>query len=85
MNYKVDWSPLAVEELAAMWLAATDKTGVSKASHNLELKLGTAPFLVGVPYGSSVRRLVLDSPIGMGFDIVEDDKKVIVQSCWLIS
>ena len=84
MNYTVEWAPFAVDELAAVWLSAADQAGLTRTLHLLEQLLGSTPFSVGQPAGSSVRRLVLVAPVGLGFDIVEDDKKVIVQACWLV-
>lgn len=84
MNYTVEWSPLAVNELAAAWLEASDQWNATHVLHSLTQSLASAPFTVGRPHGSTVRRVVLSEPIGLAFDIIEDDKKVIVQSCWLV-
>jgi len=84
VNYTVEWAELAVDELAAAWLSATDQAGATRVLHILEQALGSTPFSVGRPFGSSVRRFVLAPPVRLAFDIVEDDKKVIVQACWLV-
>ena len=57
---------------------------MTAASAELDDGLSDTPFEVGSPRGSSVRRFALLPPLGITFDIVEDDKKVIVQTCWLV-
>ena len=84
MNYTVEWAPMAVEELAAAWLSSAHRSEVSRFAHLLEHALATAPFRVGSAYGSSVLRMVFTPCLGAGFYIVEDDKKVIVQTCWRV-
>ncbi len=84
MNYTVEWTPLAVNESAAAWLEASDQWSATHALYLLTQSLASAPFGVGRPYGSTVQRIVISEPIGLAFAIVEDDKKVIVQSCWLV-
>ena len=84
MNYTVEWSPLAVNELALAWMGATDQWSATHALHSLTQSLISTPFSAGRPHGSTVRRIVVSEFVGLAFDIVEDDKKVIVQSCWLV-
>jgi hypothetical protein len=33
MNYSVQWTERALDELAAVWTAASDRNGVTTASH----------------------------------------------------
>ncbi len=84
MNYTVIWSREAESGLAEAWLDAVDRSLVSATSSFLEMSLGQTPFLVGDPLASSVNRFAVHRPIGITYDIIEDDKKVIVQSCWLV-
>jgi len=50
----------------------------------LEQEPADTPFQVGHPHRSGVNRFAIATPLGILFDIVEDDKKVIVQTCWLV-
>ncbi len=84
MKYTVIWSPQAEAGLAEAWLDAVDRSLVCATSSFLEMSLGQTPFLVGDPLASSVNRFAVQPPLGITFDIIEDDKKVIVQSCWLV-
>ena len=83
MSYTVTWSTDAESELAEAWLDAADRTDFSRAAAELEDELCLTPFRVGAQRASSVNRYASRPPIGIVFDIVEDDKKVIVQACWL--
>lgn len=84
MNYIVIWSRRAENDLADAWLDAADREAVTDASAELDAGLADRPFRVGNPRGSTVRRYAVLPPLGIAFDIVEDDKKVIVQTCWLV-
>jgi hypothetical protein len=84
MNYRVIWSPRAEAQLAAVWTAAPNRNDVSVMADLLERSIGSDPFRVGRWRASSVNRVVTASPLGLLFDIVEDDKKVIVQALWFV-
>jgi len=84
MNYTVTWSEFAEPELAIVWMDAPDRTAVTLAAAEADRLLAESPFQVGRPHGSSVCRLARHGPLGIIFDIIEDDKKVIVQTCWLV-
>ena len=84
MKYTVIWSPQAESALAEAWLDAANRNAVSAASSTLERAIGKFPLRVGRPLASSVNRIAVISPLEIAFDIIEDDKKVIVQSCWLV-
>ena len=84
MNYSITWTSFAESELAIVWLDAPDRNAVTVAAAQVERLLAQTPFLVGRGHGSTVRRLAILGPLGIIFDIVEDDKKVIVQTCWRV-
>jgi hypothetical protein len=65
-----------------VWLAAPDRTSVTMASHRLDKDLSDDPFGVGVPRDSSVNRTAVDPPLGIDYEIIEDDKKVRVLRVW---
>jgi hypothetical protein len=83
MNYTVEWTQPAEDELIALWMAAPDQSLMTTAVHRLEQRLQFNPY-VGRAHQSSVNRVVLSSPIGIWFDIIEDDRKVLVLSVWPI-
>lgn len=47
MTYTVVWLPPALQALAAIWVAATDRNAVTRASNNIDRALGTDPQTVG--------------------------------------
>ncbi len=81
MNYTVIWSPSAEDQLILVWLAATDRTAVTLVAHRLESALVDQPF-IGRPRNASVNRTATDSPLGIDFEIIEDDKKVRIIRVW---
>lgn len=85
MNYTVIWSLEAEAQLATVWVNAADRNEISVLTDLIDRSLGLNPFRVGRRRASSVNRTAIVSPLAIMFDIIEDDKKVIVQSCWLIS
>jgi hypothetical protein len=79
MNYRVEWAPRAEQQLAAVWVAATDRGAVTAAAHWLDDELARGPLRLGDPVDSSVHRVGSFDVLGIEFEIVEDDKLVIVQ------
>jgi len=84
MNYTVTWLAVAEQDLATVWLAAPDRTAVALAAHRLDDTLGDDPLRFGESRQSSVHRVGFDLPLGVEFEVIEDDKKVIVQGAWLV-
>ena len=82
MNYTVTWTPTAEQELAAVWLGSSERNAVTTASHRLDHDLARDPFGRGLPRNSSVNRTATDLPLGIDFEIIEDDKKVRVLRVW---
>ena len=84
MNYTVIWEPRAENDLTNAWLAATDQLAVTNAAHRLDLALERHPLVIGLPRNSSVNRTAVDLPLGIDYEIIEDDKIVRVIRAWLI-
>lgn len=85
MTYAVIWDLDAEQELADLWLAATDHDAVNFAAHRIDQVLAIHPLQFGQPRGSSVRRYATVGPLGVLFEIIEDDKKVLVHGITAIS
>jgi hypothetical protein len=85
MNYTVFWTPDAEQELAAAWLAASDRDAVALMAHRLEQRLRADPRAVGDARRSSVERVVYAAPLSLSFMIIVDDLKVFVTAVHLIS
>jgi hypothetical protein len=82
MSYTVIWEPPAENNLADVWLAAPDQLAVTQAAHRLDMALAQHPFAIGIARNSSVNRTATDFPLGIDYEIIEDDKKVRVLRVW---
>jgi hypothetical protein len=49
MRHTVVWNPAALDDLARIWLTATDRLDVSRSSHEIERQLKYAPTTMGQP------------------------------------
>jgi hypothetical protein len=79
MKYQVIWQTIAEEELASIWLASADRNAVSTAAAWFDSRLSRLPLNLGESRDSSVHRIACRPPLGIEFEIIEDDKRVIVQ------
>jgi hypothetical protein len=84
MNYRVDWAPRAEQQLAAAWIAATDRAAVTTAAARLDAYLARDPLRLGDALDSSVYRIAFIDPLGAEFEVIEDDKRVIVQGVFAV-
>jgi len=79
MNYEVFWGPIAESMLAEIWLDAPNRGFATQTAADLERKLAQDPLHLGESRASSVQRIVYQPPLGIEFEVIEDDKRVIVQ------
>ena len=80
MNYRVTWNPPAEGDLAAIWVAAVDRRAVTDAAAQIDALLAYAPLALGESRTSSVHRVVYHDQLGVEYEVIEDDKRVIVQA-----
>ncbi len=71
--------------LARIWIASADRTSVTVAAASLETALALQPLKIGESRSSSVHRVAYEHPLGIEYEVVEDDKKVIVQGVFFIA
>jgi plasmid stabilization system protein ParE len=81
MRYTVHWTPAAERDLADVWLNAADRNAVTSASHVIDLLLAQDPDQQGEVCFDTVRTLVV-SPLGVDFEVIEDDRIVYVLTVW---
>lgn len=79
MKYEVIWYRKAEQELAALWLSADDRNAISRTAAELDRSLARAPLELGESRASSVQRVAFVPPLGIEFEVIEDDNRVIVQ------
>lgn len=83
MNYEVVWDQVAERELAAAWLAAADRGAVTRAAAWLDRQLAADPLRLGESRASSVHRVAFRPPLGIEFEVIEDDKRVVVRGVFV--
>jgi hypothetical protein len=74
MHYTVTTSPTAEEELAFIWIIASDRDAVSRASNEIDKLLRRSPLSCGINHGS-FRTLTVD-PLLVAFTVSPDDRQV---------
>jgi len=82
MSYTVIWVPVAENRLADTWLAAPDRAAVTRAAHLIDQDLAHNPYARGFPRNASVNRTAVEYPLGVEYEIIEDDKTVRVLTVW---
>ncbi len=82
MMFTVVWTPAAEQNLAALWLQASDRNMLAMASNTIDALLRQDPQTRGDPCFDTVRELIIP-PLGVDFDVQEPDRMVYVLSAWL--
>jgi hypothetical protein len=81
LNFQVLWAPEAEEELAGIWLSATDRNAITVAAHLIDSALRTKPEDAGESREEG-RRILLQPPLGVVFIVSAEDCRVSVLSVW---
>ena len=81
MSYEVDWRPVAVDGLARLWNAGSDRAAITAASHAIDQALARDPRSVGESR-TGTTRLLIEEPLAVLYEIVEDDRRVYVLKVW---
>jgi len=82
MIYTVVWKPDAHAELAAIWTSAKNRQAVSEAANQIDQLLKTTPHQQGESRNGSLRIMFVE-PVGVIYDINEDDRIVSVAKVWI--
>jgi mRNA-degrading endonuclease RelE of RelBE toxin-antitoxin system len=78
MTYTLFYTPEAEAELTNIWIDAVNRDHVTMAISSIEYSLGFTPLKVGIARKSSVNRTLYRAPVGVEYDVIEDDKKVYI-------
>jgi hypothetical protein len=81
MRYTVVWKPAAEAELAELWISAADKHAIAAAANEIDVRLRLAPHSVGESRSGTIR-VWFAGPIGVTYEIVQDDYLVRVLDVW---
>lgn len=84
MTYLVIWIPEALQELAAIWLVASDRNAVTTATHEIDLVLELFPNSAGKTVFATVREYAR-SPLVVEFEVDDVNRRVYVISVWGIA
>lgn len=79
MKYTVVSTPLADLQLTEIWLKAANPQDVTDASDRIEALLRNDPDRLG-ELRRDGRRVIVLPPLIVTFDVIQDDRKVIVRS-----
>ena len=80
MTYTVVWTPKAKDQLAEIWLRATDRQAVTQASHRADQLLRRDPESQGIDFYGDW--LLVEPPLQIVFSIYPDDRLVKVEEVW---
>jgi hypothetical protein len=75
MGYSVVWSPQALNQLAAIWLASTNRDAVTAATNAIDVQLENDPHLKSQMLPNGLREIRV-SPLRAQFGVDETNRLV---------
>jgi hypothetical protein len=78
MNYTVLWQSAAEEELAQIWVDASNRNAVRAAADRLDTILGQDPYAHGESR-TGLTRIMFVEPLAVLFEVQEQDRLVSVR------
>ncbi|MBN9120544.1 MAG: hypothetical protein J0I06_15565 [Planctomycetes bacterium] len=84
MSYRVEWTAEAENDLAGIWNVAADRAAVTSASDWLDQHLARDPLHFGEEWTSPTHRIAARDPIGVEYEVIEDDELVLVHGVFTI-
>jgi hypothetical protein len=82
MNFTVIWSAAAIQDLARVWMNATDRNAITSAANEIDQILSHDPQHVGEARPGG-QRVDFADPLGFRFEVVVDDLRVTVGAVWV--
>jgi plasmid stabilization system protein ParE len=79
--YTVRWKRLALDQLTALWLDATDRASMTAAVDEIDRLLAMDPHRAGESRTENTR-VLFEPPVGAFFDINDSSKVVEVLKVW---
>ena len=79
MTYRVRWKNIARDQLATIWMDATDRAAVTAATQQIDAMLQADPDSRGESR-PGYRRILIVLPLAVVFKVQEQEQKVIVLS-----
>jgi hypothetical protein len=81
MSYTVVWRPVADEQLAAAWVAATDRNAMTAAAAAIDRALARDPLGEGESR-TGTTRILIERPLAALYEVIADDRRVFVLKVW---
>jgi plasmid stabilization system protein ParE len=81
MKYTVLWSPGAEGDLAEIWMKTRNRSKVTTAARDIDLRLQTDPEHEGESRSRDLR-ILLAAPLGVIFIVEPDDRRVRIVEVW---
>lgn len=81
MRYTVLWVPSAERDLAAIWTTSEERGSVASAANTIDALLREDATSRGEACFDTVRTLIVP-PLGVDFEVQEDDRIVRVLAVW---
>lgn len=81
MRYKVLWTSLAEDDLAAIWLAARDRINVSSSARRMDEGLALDALHQGESREGTMR-IVFQPPLAAHIDVAQSEHTVHVLRVW---
>jgi hypothetical protein len=80
MNFTVIWTVAAQNQLAALWMAAADRSGVTAASDRIDQQIRLNPLGAGESRDRLTRRILFDPPLCVLYVVDEPNRMIHVTS-----
>jgi hypothetical protein len=81
MKCTVVWKPAAEAEWAELWVLAAEKQAIVEAANEIDIRLATQPHSLGGARSGAIRMWFV-GPLGVTYEIVDDDYLVRVLDVW---
>ncbi len=81
MNYHVTWRPSAEQQLAQLWINATDRNAITDAANTIAADLARDPLGVGESR-SGATRFYFVSPLAVYYPVDSPNRQVHVWAVW---
>lgn len=81
MAYEVIWIPDAEQQLAAIWVQASDRASIAAAANNIDKRLTKDPEHEGESRAQALRILHC-KPLGVDYRVLGSERQVRVLRVW---
>jgi hypothetical protein len=83
MNFTVVWKSDSQNDLADLWIAASDRAAITKAADTIDRLLCQDPF-ANSESRTGNNRIMIVPPLAVSYDVSEEDCLVTVWAVWRI-